>query len=146
MPQVTEDREAAASVLRAVSRGRRLDRAMDDAARGLPDRERRWVQEAAYGTLRLRGRLDFLLDLHLRKGLDSLSPLLLDLLRLGAYQLLYMDGVPSYAAVSQTVTQVRRIAGQGGSRLANGVLRSLEGEGAELSRFPALEADPHGHF
>jgi 16S rRNA (cytosine967-C5)-methyltransferase len=108
----------------------------------LPDQERRWVQEATYGTLRLRGRLDFLLDLHLRSGLSSVSPLLLDLLRLGSYQLLYMDAVPAYAAISQTVDQVKRVAGAGGARLANGVLRSLEREGGEASRFPDFAREP----
>jgi len=113
---------------------------------GLSDRDRRWVQEASYGTVRLRGRLDFLLDVHLRDGLSSLSPLVLDHLRLGAYQILYMDGVPAYAAISQTVDQVRGIAGSGGSRLANGLLRSLEREGGEVSRFPSLLSNPGAHL
>jgi 16S rRNA (cytosine967-C5)-methyltransferase len=143
---VTENRKAAATVLWAVSRGRRLDRALDEATEGLPPRDRRWVQEAAYGTIRLRGRLDFLLDLHLSKGTSSLHPRALDLLRLGAYQLLNMSGVPSYAAISQTVDQVKTEMGPGGGRMANGVLRSLLREGGEEARFPALEEDPLGHL
>jgi 16S rRNA (cytosine967-C5)-methyltransferase len=123
-----------------------LDLAFDEAARDLPDRERRWLHEAAYGTIRLRGRIDHLFDLHLRKGLKSLSPTVLDLFRLGAYQLLYMESVPSYAALSQTVAQVRSVAGEGGARLANGVLRSLDGEGADEARFPAFEEDPEGYL
>jgi len=135
-----------AAVLRAVSRGRRLDRALEEVAVHLPLRERRWVQEAAYGTVRLRGRLDHLLNLHLRKGLSSLSPLLLDLLRQGAYELLYMDGVPDYAALSQTVAQVRRVGGEGAGRMANGVLRSLQKEGGDVGRFPPFADDPLGHL
>jgi len=146
MGEVTEGRAAAAAILRAVSRGRRLDLAFRQRAADLSDRDRRWVQEASYGTIRFRGRLDHLLNLHLRKGLPSLSPLVLDLLRLGAYQLLYMDGVPPYASISQTVDQVRGVAGDGGSRLANGVLRSLEREGGEVSRFPSLLSDPESHL
>jgi 16S rRNA (cytosine967-C5)-methyltransferase len=95
---------------------------------------------------RLRGRIDFLLDLHLRKGLSSLSPLVLDLLRLGGYQLLYMDSVPAYAGISQTVEQVREVTGQGGGRLASGVLKSLEAEGGEVDRFPAFESDALTHL
>jgi 16S rRNA (cytosine967-C5)-methyltransferase len=112
----------------------------------LGERERRWAQEASYGTIRLRGRLDFLLDLHLTKGLKSVSPLLLDHLRLGAYQLHYMAGVPAYAALSQTVDQVAAVAGKGGARLANGVLRSLQSEGGAQERFPAFETDPLAHL
>ena len=146
MGAVTEGRKAAAAILRAVSRGRRLDLAFEEAAGGLADRDRRWVQEASYGTVRLRGRLDYLLDLHLRSGLPSISPFLLDLLRLGAYQLLHMDGVPPYAAISQTVDQVKRMGGPGAGRLANGVLRSLEREGGDVSRFPPLQSDPEAHL
>lgn len=146
MAPVTRERHAAAEVLRAVSRGRRLDRALEQATTELQDRERRWTQEAAYGTVRLRGRLDHLLDTHLRKGLSSLSLLLLDLIRLGAYQVLYMDGVPAYAAISQTVNQVRRVAGDGGARLANGVLRSLEREGGSPERFPSFSRAPQDHL
>ncbi len=133
-------------MLRAVSRGRRLDLALAEVAAGLADQERRWVQEAVYGTVRLRGRLDFLLDLHLRSGLSSLSPLLLDLMRLGSYQLLYMDAVPPYAAISQTVDQVKQVAGSGVARLANGVLRSLEREGGDAARFPDFNQEPAAHL
>lgn len=144
--EISRARDAAMSTLRAVSRGRRLDLAFEESVGDLPNRERRWVQEACFGTVRLRGRLDHLLDLHLRDGLSSLSPVLLDLLRLGAYQILYMEGVPSYAAVSQTVDQVKKVAGGGGARMANGVLRSLEREGGDASRFPTLHADPEGYL
>jgi 16S rRNA (cytosine967-C5)-methyltransferase len=146
MAAITEGRNAAAAILRAVSRGRRLDRALEEAGARLSDRDRRWVQDATYGTMRMRGRLDFLLNLHLRDGLPSLSPGIRDLLRLGAYQLLHMDGVPPYAAISQTVDQVKRVAGEGGGRLANGVLRSLEREGGDVSRFPRFHADPQAHL
>jgi 16S rRNA (cytosine967-C5)-methyltransferase len=98
------------------------------------------------GAVRSRGRLDHLLNLHLRKGLASLSPRLLDLLRQGAYELLYMGGVPDYAALSQTVSQVREAAGEGAARLANGVLRSLQREGGEVSRFPGFSQDPLAHL
>jgi 16S rRNA (cytosine967-C5)-methyltransferase len=146
MTEITEGRRAVAAVLRAVSRGRRLDRALDEAAASLPPRERRWAQEAAFGAVRFRGRLDHLLNLHLRKGLSSLSPRLLDLLRQGAYELLYMGGVPDYATLSQTVSQVREAAGEGAARMANGVLRSLQREGGDVSRFPGFSRDPLAHL
>lgn len=146
MAGVTEGRRIAALILSAVSRGRRLDLAFGEAVSRLPPRDRRWVQEVTHGAVRLRGRLDYLLDLHLEKGLGSLAPAVLDLLRLGAYQLLFMDGVPPYAAISQTVDQVRAVAGGGGGRMANGVLRSLGREGGGVGRFPAFETDPVGHL
>ena len=142
MTSVTPARRKAAAVLRAVSRGRRLDVALPQSFGGLSHQDRRWVQEVTYGTLRLRGRLDHLLHLHLKKGVESVPGPALDLLRMGAYQLLFMGGVPAYAAISQTVDQVRAVMGPGGGRLANGVLRSLEREGGGKSRFPEFQADP----
>jgi 16S rRNA (cytosine967-C5)-methyltransferase len=146
MSGVTEGRRFVASILKAVSRGRRLDLAFGEMAGAIPPRERRWVQEAAYGAIRLRGRLDHLLGLHLDRGISSVPPRVLDLLRLGAYQLLFMDGVPSYAAISQTVDQVRAAAGGGAGRMANGVLRSLDREGGGIDRFPDFMRDPAAHL
>lgn len=146
MAGVTEGRRIAALILSAVSRGRRLDLAFGHSAGPLPSRDRRWVQEVTHGAVRLRGRLDYLLDLHLDKGLESVAPAVLDLLRLGAYQLLCMDGVPPYAAISQTVDQVRGVAGGGVGRMANGVLRSLAREGAGVERFPDFQTDPLAHL
>jgi len=146
MSPITESRAAAADILNATVRGRRLDLALAQRSSGLDPQDRAFLQELCFGTVRLRGRLDHLLDLHLRDGVSSLSPGLLTLFRLGAYQVLFMSGVPSYAAISQTVDQARALAGGGGSRLANGVLRSLDREGGDVSRFPLLEEDPVGHL
>lgn len=146
MAPVTPARRRAAAVLRAVSRGRRLDLALSDAAKDLPSQDRRWLQELAYGTIRLRGRLDHLLDLHLKRGVKSVAAPVLDLLRLGAYQLLYMDGVPAYAAISQAVDQAREEMGRGGGRLANAVLRSLDREGGDEARFPDFASHPLDHL
>jgi 16S rRNA (cytosine967-C5)-methyltransferase len=145
-PAVTRGRRAALSLLQAVERGRRLDVAWEEAAAGLPPADRPWVHEAAFGAVRLRGRLDHLLDLHLDRGLASVPPPLVPVLRLGAYQLLGMDGVPGYAAVSQAVQQAREAAGGGVAGLANAVLRSLEREGGGEGRFPAFADDPEGHL
>jgi 16S rRNA (cytosine967-C5)-methyltransferase len=122
----TPARNAALSVLRAVRRGELADRALERAAKDFETQDRAWLQELLYGTLRLRGRLDYLLGRRVHRGLDSLQPDVLDVLRLGAYQLLEMGGVPAYAAVSQTVDMARVETGQGAARLVNGVLRGLE--------------------
>jgi 16S rRNA (cytosine967-C5)-methyltransferase len=136
----------ALEILGATRRGRRLDRALAEHAGGLDDRERRQVQELVTGTLRFRGRLDHLLGLRVHRGLESLSAEVLDVLRLGAYQLLRMDGVPAYAAVSQGVEQARARGGEGAARLANAVLRRVAEAGEDPSLFPPLERDPVGHL
>lgn len=129
-----------------MERGRRLDLAFQEAARPFDIRERRWVQEVSYGTVRLRGRLDHLLALHLTGDPQGLPPRVRQLLRVGAYQLLYMGGVPTYAAVSETVDQARTVGMGGFTALVNGVLRSLARDGGDPDRFPTMEGDPLGHL
>lgn len=146
MPAVSPGRRAALQVLRATGRGQRLDRALNDGLPGIPERERAWVHELTYGVMRLRGRLDHVLDHHLHAGADSVSPLLLDLLRSGAYQLLCMDGVPAYAAISETVEQAKGEAGRGTAGLVNAVLRSVQRGGLDAQDFPDPGSDPTGHL
>ena len=133
---VTPARRAALSVLRAASRGRRLDLAFVQEAQLLDDRERRFAHELTYGTNRLRGRLDHLLALRLHRGLDELDPELLDILRLGAYQLLHME-VPDYAAVSQAV----ELAPAHGAGLVNAVLRAIGRRGEKPEDFPRPDSE-----
>ena len=122
----------------------RLDLALDRAAPDLTPRDRAFVHELVYGLARLRGRIDHLLEHHVHGGLGRLDPPVLELLRLGAYQLLYMDGVPRYAAVSQTVEQARREAGRGAGGLVNAVLRAIADDGAREDLFPSFANDPAG--
>jgi 16S rRNA (cytosine967-C5)-methyltransferase len=78
-------------------------------------------------------------------GLDRLDAVVLDVLRLGVYQLQEMRSVPSYAAVSQSVELVRVAGAARASGLVNGVLQAVrrEGEGVE---FPSFESDPVAHL
>jgi 16S rRNA (cytosine967-C5)-methyltransferase len=123
-----------------------LDLAFSRNAGDLDPRDRRWAREAAYGAVRFRGRLDHLLALHLTSPIESLDPGLLEILRLGAQQLLYMDGVPPYAAISQAVEQARALGLDRASGLVNAVLRGLQREGGGMERFPDPTGDPLGHL
>lgn len=137
-------RESALDVRLATERGQRLDRAFDAVADRLDDRERRFAHELAWGVTRLRGRLDHLLEPFVRKGLANTDPVVRELLRLGAYQILYMDRVPEFAGVSQTVEQVRRRVGKGPTGFVNAVLRRVAEAGAGEDRWPNPENDPAG--
>jgi 16S rRNA (cytosine967-C5)-methyltransferase len=116
--------------------------ALDAAVGPLEPRDRAFAHELAYGVTRLRGRIDHLLSERVHRGLDSLDPNVLEVLRLGAYQLLYMGSVPKYAAVSESVDHAGNLAGKGARGLVNAVLRRVAdaGDGAQL--FPDVETDP----
>lgn len=142
--QASPGRVAALDVLRAVRGGELADRALARALQPLAQRDRPWTQELIYGTLRLRARLDHGLAPLVRRGLHRLEPDVLDVLRLGAYQLLEMGSVPAYAAVSQAVELAKRASGRGAGGLVNGVLHALaRGQGAD---FPSFERDPVEHL
>ena len=125
---VTDARLVAAGVCADLRRGELLDATFDRRSAPLDARDRRWTRELVYGMLRMRGRLDALLGDRVRGGLGRIDPELLDLLRLGAYQLLEMGSVPAYAAIAQTVELAKSRAGEGAGKLANAVLRRLDRE------------------
>ncbi|CAN5296001.1 RsmB/NOP family class I SAM-dependent RNA methyltransferase [soil metagenome] len=122
-----------------------LDLAWGAVAPALDPRERAWTHELLYGTLRLRNRLDHRLAAFVRSGLPALEPDVLDVLRLGAYQLAEMDGVPAYAAVSQSVELAKSAGVRRAAGLVNGVLQALRRRGGEVD-FPTWESDPAGYL
>lgn len=130
---VTEARVAAADVLADLRSGELLDSSFDRRTIRLDPRDRRWTRELVFGMLRQRSWLDALLDDRVRGGLAKLDPDLIDLLRLGAYQLLSMGSVPAYAAIGQTVELSKRRHGIGASKLTNAVLRRLDRERERLA-------------
>jgi 16S rRNA (cytosine967-C5)-methyltransferase len=139
----TAPRRAALEVMRAVRGGDLADRALERVAGALPAREHGWVKELVYGTLRLRGRLDHLLEQRVKGGLSTLQPVVHDVLRLGAYQLLEMGSVPPYAAISQSVDLVRTGGAPRAAGLVNGVLNTLQRERERLSFPPEDDAFAH---
>lgn len=94
----------------------------------------------------MRGRLDHMLAPLVRGGLGRLDRDVIDILRLGAYQLLELDRVPSYAAVSDAVEQAKASAGRGAGSLTNAVLRRVSREYADSCRFPERASDPVGYL
>jgi 16S rRNA (cytosine967-C5)-methyltransferase len=133
-------------VLRATRQGELLDRAFARRVEQVPPRDRAWLHELVYGTLRLRARLDHLLAGHVRRGLESLDADVLDALRLGAYQIREMSSVPVYAAVSQTVELARDAGARRAAGLVNGVLQSLARSPADAVAFPDPDREPAAHL
>lgn len=129
----TPSRRLAYAVLRRVSDGAYADRAFraeaDRAA--LPTADRAFAQQLAYGTVQRLRTLDYVIGAVSARPLDRLDPPLLDALRLGVQQLLFMDSVPDHAAVAETV-ELSKIDGGRGSRFANAVLRRAAREGRDL--------------
>jgi 16S rRNA (cytosine967-C5)-methyltransferase len=98
--------------------------------------------ELAYGAIRWRARLHHDLDALLPKGLASLPHDVAAILELGAYQLLFMDRVPAWSAVDESVALVRAetplAVASWAAGLVNAVLRNLDRQRGEL---PPPEGD-----
>jgi len=92
--------------------------------RRIVGRDAGFATELAYGTLRLRGRYDAVLSQASSRALDQVDPNVLDVLRLGAHQLLGMRVAP-HAAVSETVGLARERVGAGAAQFVNAVLRRV---------------------
>jgi 16S rRNA (cytosine967-C5)-methyltransferase len=92
--------------------------------RRLTGRDAAFATELAYGTLRAQGQLDAVLQACVDRPLDQVDPPVLDVLRLGAYQLL-RTRVPAHAAVSATVDLARTVLTAGPAGFVNAVLRKV---------------------
>ena len=91
------------------------------------------MHELVKGTLRWRGRLDWVLDPMVHIGLAQVQPWARNVLRLGAYQILFLDRVPSHAAVDESVKLANQYGHPGTAGLVNSVLRRLGDEKDERS-------------
>src|SRR2546423_9865559 len=96
---VTASRAVAAEICVDLRRGEFLDQSFERRIAPLDARDRRWTRELVYGMLRRRATIDAILAERVRGGLVRLDPDVIDLLRLGGYQLLFMGSVPAYAAI-----------------------------------------------
>jgi 16S rRNA (cytosine967-C5)-methyltransferase len=117
----------------------------------LDPRDRALALQLAAGTVRHRRTLRLILS-HVRgergRG-GSIQPHLRDILELGAFQLLYLDRVPAYAAINEAVEQARRASSGGAAQKAagfvNGMLRGVGRlvVGHQNEEQPARDALPH---
>ncbi|MDA8442751.1 MAG: 16S rRNA (cytosine(967)-C(5))-methyltransferase RsmB [Peptococcaceae bacterium] len=140
---VSPARNAALSVLEQVSEeGAYANLALQKALNtGMSQADRALTTELVYGTIKQRLLLDWHLQSFLTKPMESMPLPVQHILRMGAYQLLFLDRVPDRAAINEAVNQVkgRGIAGLGG--VVNAVLRNLARDKHNL-RLPDQDVQP----
>jgi 16S rRNA (cytosine967-C5)-methyltransferase len=143
-------RQVAFDVLRAVSERDAYANLVLPAflrQRGITGRDAAFATELAYGTCRTRGLLDAVISHAAGRPVERIDPVLLELLRLGTYQLL-RTRVEPHAAVSTTVEQAGIEFDSARAGFVNGVLRTISSRDeaswvAELA--PPADTDPVGH-
>lgn len=83
-----------------------------------------FIREIVYGVIENKIYLDYILDKFIKKGAAKTKLQALIILRMGIYQILFMNSVPNYAAVNESVALARRFA-RGTDGFINGVLRNF---------------------
>ncbi len=138
-------REVALKCLLNLSQARVSIASVVDSAfsqHALSGRERRLANGLVYGVVRWQKQLDWVLNHFINPGFQ-LDTRHRTLLRLGAFQLLHLDGIPAHAAIFETVQLTR------GSRKAagfiNAVLRAVQRKGTTLA-YPPLASNPLEHI
>lgn len=134
-------REAALEVLTRVDRdgaysNLALHQVLEASALERPDKA--LATELVYGTIQRLGTIDYYLGTFLPKGPAKLEPWVRSLLRLGSYQLLYLDRIPAHAAVNEAVAIAKKRGHAGISGMVNAVLRNLDRQRGTLAPPPGL--------
>jgi len=105
--------------------------------------DRRFVMQLVYGVIRRKATLDTLLKPFIRRPFHEVEPVLLDILRVGAFQIGLLTQVPRHAAVYETVHVAERIGRSDAKRFINGVLRRIaEVVADEFAPFAAADTIP----
>ena len=123
---VSPARVAAFDVLRRVFEDDAYaDRAFRSAAAALDERDRALAQRLAFGAVQRVRTLDYAIETLGRRRVHRLDPPVSAALRLGTYQLGFVDGVARYAAVNESVELVRRAGLERAVAFSNAVLRRV---------------------
>ncbi|NHN55002.1 rRNA small subunit methyltransferase B [Calidifontibacter sp. DB0510] len=119
-------RRAAWDVLRAVDDGAYANLELPKLLRhnGIGGRDAAFASELCYGSLRMRGFYDAVIERAAGRPVSQIDAPVLSTMRLGAHQLLGMR-VPSHAAASETVALAREVNGAGAAGFVNAVLRRI---------------------
>jgi 16S rRNA (cytosine967-C5)-methyltransferase len=107
--------------------------------------DRAFATELAYGVLRSLNTLDWVLSQFVSQPLDRQTPAVRNILRLGVYQLMFMDRVPPAAACNEAAVLARQYGHQGVVRFVNGVLRNIARRLGDI-KYPALDENPMKHI
>jgi 16S rRNA (cytosine967-C5)-methyltransferase len=141
---VAPARACAHRVLRRVFEGGAFaEKALLTEAAGLSERDRALAMRLAYGAIQRAGTTDHVIEQLSGRAPARLDGPLVASLRLGLYELLYLDGAPDYAVVADAV-ELAKARGRGGHGLVNAVLRRAAREGAERLLGALDDATPAG--
>ena len=123
-------REKALEILNRVETGAFADSLLDQARQAFDARDNAFILELVYGTLRNRTLLDWTLNQFSKQSLAKTDAWTRNILRLGAYQMLFLDKIPVSASVNTAVDLAKDHGNK--SSYVNGLLRNLDRKRASI--------------
>ena len=141
-------REVALAGLRAVHQeGAYANVAMAKILRQakLSDADRRLATELVYGIVKAGDTIDWMVSRYVNRPLAKISPVILEILRLGMYQLFFLDRIPASAACNEAVNLAKKYGHQGTAGFVNAVLRTAVRE-PQRTKFPEETGEETKHL
>ncbi|MGN0675123.1 MAG: 16S rRNA (cytosine(967)-C(5))-methyltransferase RsmB [Oscillospiraceae bacterium] len=99
------------------------------------DRDKSFISRIFYGVIERKLTLEYVVSLYSNKPLQKLDSSIVNILKMGLYQLLYMDSVPDNAAVNESVTLAKQSGKSSAAGFVNAVLRNFIRDGKKI-KFP----------
>lgn len=90
----------------------------------LSDQDRRFITELVYGTIKAKATLDWMISHYVNRPLDKIAPVILNILRMGMYQMFFLSKIPVSAACNQAVELTKKYGHLGTVKFVNAVLRN----------------------
>lgn len=109
------------------------------------EQDRRFVTELVYGTVKAKGTIDWLLQQLVSRPLGKIEPMILNILRLGVFQIYFLERIPASAACNESVNLAKKFGHEGIVKFVNGVLRGAV-RSKESIVYPDAEKDPRQYL
>jgi len=105
------------------------------------DVDRAFITDLVYGTIKWKLTIDYIISSFSSIKLKKISPWIINILRLGVYQILYMDRIPESAACNESVKLAKKFGHAASSSFVNGVLRNVARNKSSIT-YPDKEKNP----
>lgn len=123
MEQTLSARQVSVNALNYFEEHRKTDPKILNKLEG---QDRQQANEYVQGIFRKKSYLDFLISRYSAVTVEEMNPNFKNILRLGLYDLLFMDGTPDYAAINEAVELAKKVGGNRSGDLINAILRRVQ--------------------
>lgn len=107
--------------------------------------DRALATELVYGVTRRRNTLDWIINQYASRPVTKMTPWIRNILRMGVYQLMYLERIPASAAGNEAVELAKKYGHAGTARFVNGIMREFARRREEIA-FPAMDEDLVAHI